>query len=326
MKNVLVTGGTGFVGSNLSEHLLHLGCDVRILRRENSDLRAINGVDVEHCIGNVGDINSLRNAMRGCDTVFHTAAMVTFSRRRKDEQHDVNVIGTRNVVEACIKCGVDTLVHTSSVAAIGYPEPGQLATEETAFNWGEASGYKRSKLLAEREVLAGVRRGLRAVMVNPSPIVGERDLHLHGGQLVRDMKKGRVLFYIDGGMSIVYVGDVVTGHIHAAERGRTGERYILCGENLTHREIFLRTAKLVGGRPPIAKLPIPLLRLGARAIESTAGILGREPWLSSDLVAGAGRFNWFSCEKARRELDYKITSFDTAILAAYRWYKENDFL
>jgi len=140
MKNVLVTGGTGFIGSNLSERLLELGYNVRIVRRADSDLRAIIGIGVEHCIGDVRDPESLRKAMRGCDTVFHTAAIVTFASRKKEEQYGVNVLGTRNVVEACLSSGTERLIFTSSIVALGHPGQRELATEQTAYNRGMKSG------------------------------------------------------------------------------------------------------------------------------------------------------------------------------------------
>ena len=325
MKNVLVTGGTGFIGSNLSTKLLELGCNVYILRRPNSDLRAIKEIDVEHRIGDILDVESLRRAMHGCDTVFHTAAVVTFSRKKRRMQHEVNVVGTRNVVEACLFTGIERLIHTSSIAAIGHPQPGDLATEGTPFNWEQPAGYKQSKHLAEKEVLAGVAKGLNAIIVNPSVVIGERDIHLHGGQLIKEVKKGRVPFYIEGGMNVVYVGDIVNGHILAAQKGRIGERYILSGHNMTHRDIFRRVAEIVGGRPPFAGLPIPLLKLGARVIETASNMIGVEPLVSPGLVAGAGLYNWYSSEKARTELGYTVSSFDHTILAAYRWYRENGF-
>ena len=174
MKNVLVTGGTGFVGANLADNLVRRGCAVRILRRENSDLRAIDGVDVEHCIGDVRDMNSVSKAVRGCDTVFHTAAIVTFEKSKAAIQYEVNVTGTKNVVEACLASGVEKLVHTSSVAAIGYPPAGELATEETPFNWERVWGYKYSKYMAEREILKEVQGGLNAVIVKRKTICAVR--------------------------------------------------------------------------------------------------------------------------------------------------------
>lgn len=326
MKNVLITGGTGFIGSNLAERLLNLGCNVKILRRTDSDLRAIRGIDVEHAIGDVRDASTLSNAMRGCDTVFHTAALVTFARNKRALQHEVNITGTRNVVQACLTTGVERLIHTSSVAAIGYPPIGELATEDTPFNWGGQSGYKFSKHIAEQEVTAGIVKGLNAVIVNPAVVIGGRDIHMHGGQLIKEVKKGRVPFYIDGGMNVVYVGDVVNGHILAAQKGRTGERYILSGSNLTHKDIFQRIAGIVNGRSPFAKLPIPLLRFGAKTIEKVCGLIGVEPFISAELVAAAGSYNWYTCDKATKELGYTVTPFDETIFAAYRWYKENGFL
>lgn len=326
MKTVLVTGGTGFIGSNLSLRLIERGHKVKIFRRPDSDLRAIRGIDAEQIRGDVRDVASLRSAMHGCDTVFHTAALVTFARKRKALQYEVNVIGTRNVVEACIAEGVERLVHTSSIAAIGHPSAGEVATEETPFNWEPPTGYRISKREAEQEVKKGVTRGLDAVIVNPAVVVGERDIHFHGGQLLKEAKRGLNPFYLDGGMNVVYVQDVVRGHIEAASKGRTGERYILGGHNLTHKQIFTRVAELVGGRPPFVNLPIPLLRSGARVIEAISRFLGIEPVISSDMVAGAGKFNWYSSAKAQRELNYTITPFDESILSALKWYNENGFL
>jgi dihydroflavonol-4-reductase len=230
------------------------------------------------------------------------------------------------VVEACLANGISKLVHTSSVAAIGFPGKDQLATEETEFKPVAASNYSISKYLAEKEVKAGVKRDLNAVIVNPSVVVGERDIHTHGGELVLSSKRGWIPFYISGGMNIVYVGDVAEGHIAAAERGRIGERYILAGENLTHKEIFERTARLLGVRPPMARLPLPLFKAGVAVLRLVSEQLGKEPWVSSGLTRWAGRNNWFSCEKAKRELGYSVTPFDQTILACYHWYREHGFV
>jgi len=326
MKTILITGGTGFVGSNLAEELLRRGYAVRILRRETSDLRAIAGMPVEHRIGDVRDLESLKRAMDGCDTVFHTAALVTFERSKAALQWEINVHGTRNVVDACLAANVERLVHTSSIAALGHPPDGELATEETPFNWNQTWGYKYSKHKAEDEILAGVARGLHAVIVNPSVIIGERDIHFHGGDILRRVLKKQVPFYINGGMNVVYVGDVVRGHIAAAECGRVGERYILGGENLTHKEIFTRTALTLGVRPPLAALPIPLLRFAASVIERGSKLVGIEPMITREMIAGAGRKNWYSSAKAQRELGYTVTPFDEALRRTYAWYTKSGLL
>ena len=195
MKNVLVTGGTGFIGSNLAVALLREGCYVRILRRQDSDLRAIGNAEVEHCIGDIRNIESLRSAVKGCDTVFHTAAMVSYWRKERELMYDVNIRGTRNVVQACLEANVQKLVHTSSVAAIGYPENGGLSDENNVFNWEPYDvGYRISKHEAEAEIFLGVKLGLPAVMVNPavcaSPAKGARRGPLRGDGLKERFRNG----------------------------------------------------------------------------------------------------------------------------------------
>ena len=327
MKNVLVTGGTGFIGSNLAIALLQEGCNVRILRRPNSDLRAIGSADVEHRLGDVRDPDSLRRAMRGCDTVFHTAAIVSYWRKERERMYETNITGTRNVVAACMEAGIQKLVHTSSVAAIGSSEQGAWADETNSFTWEpNDAGYRISKHRAEQEVLRGVKSGLSAVMVNPSVVLGPRDIHFNGGQIVRDIYKRRLFFYVDGGMSIVYVDDVVRGHIAAARRGRTGERYILCGENLQIRDVFRITAEVVGGIVPKRKLPVSVVRTVAGLAEIIAIVTNRKPWLTRELVARAGTSYHFSCAKAQRELGYTVTPFRLAVEKTFAWYKDNKFL
>jgi dihydroflavonol-4-reductase len=327
MKNVLVTGGTGFIGSNLAVELLGEGCHVRILRRQNSDLRAIGNADVEHCIGDIRDLDSLRSAVKGCDTVFHTAAMVSYWRKERELMYDVNIRGTRNVVQACLEASVQKLVHTSSVAAIGYPENGGLSDEDNLFNWERYDvGYRISKHEAEAEILRGVKLGLSAVMVNPAVVIGPRDIHFHGGQIIRDVYKKRIFYYVDGGMNIVYVADVVRGHIAAARLGRDGDRYILSGENLSHKQIFTTTAEVVGGFPPKLKLRTPVVKAVAALAEAIGNLTNTKPWVTQELVAGLGVSNFYSCEKAKRELAYTLTPFREAVEKTFAWYKANGML
>jgi len=326
MQTALVTGAAGCVGSALVLRLHALGVHVRTLTRPGADLSVLEGTPVEPFAGDICDSGVLSAAAEGCDAVFHTAAVVTFARKAREEQHRVNVLGTRAVVRACIAGGVGALVHTSSVTTIGTPAPGKEADETLLPDRALAKGYKLSKILAEDEIHGGVAQGLRAIIVNPSVIMGERDRRLHAGQLVRDIKRGRIPFYVRGGMNIVYVGDVAAGMIAAAERGRAGERYILAGENMTHREIFRRTALLIGGMPPLARFPLPLLRATAALVEGVAALTGTEPPITRDLAAIAGRYHWFSAARAKRELGFTTTSFDETILAAYRWYAAHGYL
>ncbi|HLF19931.1 MAG TPA: SDR family oxidoreductase [Bacteroidota bacterium] len=327
MRNVLVTGGTGFIGSNLAIALVQRGCCVRILRRPNSDLRAIGNAEVEHVIGDVRDPDSLRRAVQGCDTVFHTAALISHWRKERPLMYNINIDGTRNVVQTCLELGVQKLIHTSSVATIGYELDGRPATEATSFNWQPFDiGYRISKFLSEQEILRGIRLGLPAVMVNPSVVIGPRDIHFHGGRMIRDIYRKRIFYYIAGGMNIVYIDDVVRGHLAAVEKGRIGERYILCGENLTYKEVFATTARIVGGIAPLLRLPTAGAKVVAAAVDAAARLVHQRPWVSRELVAGIEIQNWFSCKKAERELGYSATPFEEAVKKTFSWYRNNNLL
>ena len=327
MKNVLVTGGTGFLGSNLASALLNGGCNVRILRRAGSDLRALGSLQVEHAIGDVRDIDSLRSATRGCDTVFHTAAIISYWRKERPLMHDVNVLGTRNVAQACLENGVRRLVHTSSTAAVGFPENGSLANETTRFNWEPYDvGYRNTKHHAEKEILRAIKQGLDAVMVNPQVIIGPRDIHFHGGQLIRDIYKKKIFYYVRGGMSVVYVDDVVRGHLQAERLGRTGERYILSGENLSHREIISTIASVVGGINPLFRMPQGFVTAVTTSAEAFARILNRRPWVTRELLAGTNLNYHFSCRKAQEELGYSFIPLRRAVEKTFAWYKEQGLL
>lgn len=324
---VLVTGATGFLGSNLAASLVAEGHDVRILRRTSSSLSAIHDLDVEHVIGDIRDPDAVRSAVRGCDAVFHAAALVSYWKLQRAEMYDINIGGTINVVRACLKENVGKLVHTSSVAAVGYRKDGLPADESTPFNWDSYDvGYRISKFRAEQEVLKGVQAGLPAVIVNPSVIIGERDISFNGGQIVRDVFKKRIFYYIDGGISVVYVGDVVRGHLAAARIGRIGERYLLTGENLTHKQIIDTTAEVVGGWKPVFKLPFWGAKAIAAVSETVADLTGTKPWIGRELVAGLNLTCWFSCEKAVRELGHSVTPFRMAVERTFEWYRAHGML
>lgn len=327
MKTILITGGTGFIGSNLAAALVSQGYHVKILRRATSQTALIDHLNVEHCIGDVRDIASLRTAMQKCDTVFHTAAIVSFWKSLRQLQHEVNVHGTKNVADACLETGVKRLVHTSSIAALGHPVADKPADENTAYNWEHLSdGYKASKHLAEIEIEKAIAFGLDAVIINPAVVIGPGDIHFSGGSIIRSVHRGLVPFYIKGGMNVVYVSDVVNAHIAAATKGRTGEHYIAGGENLTHKHVFQITAEIIGKRAPQFELPVSLLKLAAKGFDAAGAIFRKEPLISSELVAGAGIYNWYSSAKAQRELGYQFTPFREAVLKTYQWYREHKLL
>ncbi len=327
MKDVLVTGGTGFIGSNLAAALLKEGCNVKVLRRKESDIRALEGLDVEPCFGDVRNAGAVQEAVKGCDTVFHAAAIISYWKKERPTMEAVNVGGTRNIVDACLRAGVQRLVHTSSVAAIGFPGHEMIADEGTQFNWESYDiGYRNTKWAAEREIARGVRLGLNAVMVNPSVVIGPRDIHFHGGQLIRDIYHKRIFYYVRGGMSVVYVDDVVRGHLLAARLGRTAERYILSGESLSHREIIATIADVVGGIRPLFEMPSMAVTALALFSELAGALLNKKPWVTRELFAGSGSRYHFSCKKAESELGYSYIPFRQAVLNTFEWYMANGLL
>jgi dihydroflavonol-4-reductase len=329
---IAITGGNGFIGSQLAAALSERGHRVRVLVRPSSDLTNLRSLTVEQCPGDVRDLDSLLRAFDGCELVFHTAAIVSFWKPLYPLQHEVNVLGTRNVVTAARRAGVRRLVHTSSIAALGHPPDGSLgsgplADETTAFNWdGSVAGYKRSKYEGELEIRQGIEQGLDAVIVNPAVVIGPGDIHFNGGDFIRSVARGFVPFYIHGGANIAFVEDVVRGHISAAEQGRTGERYILGGENLTHRQIFQTIAQIVGKPAPRIPIPVTIVKAAARVLDVISAVTGKKPLLTPELVAGAGLHNWYSTAKAEKELGYTITPFRTAVQKTYDWYKTEGLL
>jgi dihydroflavonol-4-reductase len=282
---------------------------------------------VEHRLGDIRDVESVKRAIAGVDAVFHTAALVSYWRRERETMYDINIVGTRNVVQACLESGVGRLVHTSSIAAIGFNPDGSPADETTEFNWRSFDvGYRISKYEAEQEVQKGVRAGLDAVIVNPSIIIGPGDIHVHGGQLIRDVYRWRIFYYVDGGMNVVSVEDVVRGHLAAYKLGRTGERYILGGENLTHREVFTTIAQLLHRLRPMFKLPRSVARMVAGSAEGYANIIRTKPWVTRELIAGLGSFSWYSIEKAKRELGYSFAPLRDFVLPTFAWMQRERIL
>ncbi|MGO9350967.1 MAG: NAD-dependent epimerase/dehydratase family protein [Mycobacterium sp.] len=221
--------------------MLAFGISVRVLRRPTSSLAGQDSLVCETCIGDVLDsVDTLAAAMAGCTWVFHTAAISDYWRHRgRKRLYRTNVEGTRNVLAAALRAGVERFVLTSSLAALGVPAPGQALTEADHFNLRPRRfPYGYSKHLAEYELHRAVAAGLPAVAVNPSVVIGPRDVNRISSAMFVQAARGRLRIAAPGGTNFVAVSDVVQGHIAAAERGRVGERYILAGENLSFRDAF----------------------------------------------------------------------------------------
>jgi dihydroflavonol-4-reductase len=329
IMKTLVTGGTGFVGANVVRMLLQRGTEVRALVRPRSDTQNLDQLDVELVAGDLRDRGSLEAALEGCDTVYHVAAMYALWAPNPKEIYDSNVTGTVNLLEAAGRAGVEKIVYTSSVATIGLPKDGTPGTEEVPLPPEDlVSDYKRSKYLAEQEVLQYVRRGLPVVIVNPSFPVGPWDVKpTPSGQIIVNFLRGKIPAYVDTGLNVVDVEDVAIGHIMAAEKGRIGERYILGHANLTLPALFQLLEQVSGMRAPRIRIPYGFAYLSACVSECVARtITHRPPFVTLAGVRLSRKRMFFDASKAVRELGLPQTPPVKALSQAVQWFRAHGYV
>ena len=326
----LITGATGFVGSAVLRCLLNAAHSVRVLVRSGSFQQNIEGLNIEVVAGDLRAPATLKQAVSGCQALFHVAADYRLWAPNSEEIYASNVTGTRNLMLAAAEAGVGRVVYTSSVATLGINADGSPADEETPATLSDMIGhYKRSKFLAEAEVRGLVReQGLPVVIVNPSAPIGPRDVKpTPTGRTVLDAARGRMPAYVDTGLNVVHVDDVAQGHLDAFQRGRVGERYILGGENMSLYEILCSVASITGGRPPRLRLPHGFVLPIAYMMEGWARFFGRgEPRATVDGVRMAKKKMFFSSAKAERDLAYIHRPPAAAFRDAIDWYRANGYL
>ena len=324
-----VTGATGFVGSHVARVLAEQGAGLRLLVRKSSDLRNLAGIRADQVIGDLRDPTSIEKAMAGCDVVFHVAADYRLWVRDPDEMYRSNVEGTRGLLDAARKNGVRRTVITSSVATMGFTSNGHPADEDSPVSLDCMIGpYKRSKFMAEELALAAGHSGMDVVIVNPTTPVGERDIKpTPTGRIVVDFLKKKFPAYVDTGLNLVDVDVCARGHLAALEKGRSGERYILGGENLTLKQILDKLAAITGLPSPKVKVPY-LVALGAGVVDEviTGRILGKEPRATIDAVRMGRKKMFVSTGKAERELGWKTVPVDQALKRAVDWFQANGYV
>jgi len=327
---VLLTGATGFVGAAVMRRLVKEYSEVRVLIREASNRQNLTGADVEICIGDLLDIKSLETAVSGCDILIHTAADYRIWAPNPKEMMEANVSGTKNVMTAASRAGVNKIIYTSSVAALGLANDGAEANEDTVSKLEDKIGpYKQSKFLAEEEVLRMHKeQGLPVIIVNPSAPIGPGDVKpTPTGRFVIQAASGKIPAYVDSGLNIVHVDDVAEGHLLAIKKGEEGEKYILGGENLSLLEILTMIGELSGHRPPIFKLPHELILPIAYVAEFWAKyISGKEPFANVDGAKMARKPMYYSSKKAIKELGYKARPVKGAFIDSINWFKEYGYI
>jgi len=324
----LVTGATGFIGSHIVRELLESGASVRALVRKASDRRNLAGVDAEIVEGDLLDQASLAAALKGCDTLFHAAADYRLWTRHPAAMYAANVGGTEYALEAALAAGVGKVVYTSSVGTLGNRGDGTPGDEDTPVSFSDMVGdYKKSKFLAERKAESFLGRGLPLVIVNPSTPIGPFDVKpTPTGKIIVDFLSRRMPAYLETGLNLISVEECARGHILAAEKGRTGEKYILGNENLMLAKIFGMLSGISGIPAPRFCLPYHPVLAAAWVNEAISSFTGREPLIPLAGVKMAKKLMFFSSQKARMELGFETTPVNDALERAVEWFRADGYI
>jgi len=309
--------------------LAEQGATLRLLVRPSSDLQNVEGLRADRVIGDLRDPASIESAVAGCDAVFHVAADYRLWVRDPEEMYRSNVEGTRNLLAAARRQGVRRIVCTSSVATMGFRADGRVVDEDSPVSLTDMIGhYKRSKYMAEQVALEAGRSGQDVVVVNPSTPIGEMDgKPTPTGRIVLDFLKKKFPAYVDTGLNLVDATECARGHVAAMEKGRSGERYILGGENLTLKQILDKLAAITGLPSPSLEVP-HFVALSAAVIDElwTGRVLGREPRATVEAVRMGRKKMFVSSAKAERDLGWKVIPVDGALRRAADWFQAHGYV
>lgn len=328
MAKVLVTGANGFIGAWITKDLIEQGHEVFCLVRAKSDLSEIDGLAYQKMLGDVTDAESVIEASKGMDSVFHLAGVVAYKAADRPLMDRVNINGTQNVIQACLTNKVRRLVHYSSVCAIGAGRnPDQILNENSPYNIADLNlGYFETKRIGEELVRKAIKdHGLDAVMVNPSTVYGFGDAKKGSRKNQVKVAQGKLKVYPPGGVSVVAIEDVVQGTMAAWQKGRTGERYILSGENLSIKQVLGMIAEAAGQPPPSMMIPSWALHaLGT--LGDFARQFGVESPLSKETAWTTTLYHWFDHTKATKELGFNPRPAKVAIQNSVDWMKRHGLL
>jgi dihydroflavonol-4-reductase len=327
MKQAVILGSTGCIGNNVTRACLEAGWSVRAFRRATSQTWMLDGLDVEHVIGDLTDPASLADGMRGCDVAFHAAAY--YPRHSLDMNRSLRdaVRGMRNVLRAAAKTGVGRLVFTSTLTTIGPPsEPGRLPSERDFYLPGSTnSAYFESKWAMEAEAWRAIATGMPLVIVNPTAVFGPWDIVPTTGEILVNVAKGRFPVWVDLEVNVVDARDVGLGHVLAAKRGRVGQRYILGGENLSMRQALTIAAREAGASPPRWRASLGVIS----ALVNAGEALGRLPLvqpLPLEHLKTMREWRALDCSKARQELGFAPRPFLETVRDTLAWFSEYRYL
>jgi dihydroflavonol-4-reductase len=301
----------------LVRRLAEKGYQIRTFGRSSMTPHSLADLKIEHVGGDITNPEQVLSAVQGCQIIFHLAGLVSYRKRDIQRQYGVNVLGTRHVLEAALKTGIDRVIHTSSVAAMGIPRPGTIGNETLEYNLlGKGLNYCDSKFEAEQQVLQFAKVGVPVLMLNPGIVFGEGDTHPHHHAIFAMLSKGKVIGVPPGGVTFSDINDVVDAHVNAMTMGKLGERYALVSANLSFKEAAAIVAKVMGTRPPLMVIPGPLLVAGgslAELVMLNPPVTKQVAWLSQHKI-------FFSAKKAEEELAFKATPFEETIARISPYY------
>lgn len=324
---ILVTGANGFLGSWLTKTLLEQGHDVSVLIRDKKEFPQFESRGLIPFHGDVTNIESLKPAVQGQDQIYHLAGLIAYSRDQYDLMNHVNVHGTENVLQVAAEKKVKRVQLASSVVAVGGSFKPDVLNEESLYTLDALKlGYHESKRSAERVLKKYVNEGkVDGVIINPSTVYGAGDAAKSTRSTQLKVAQGKMFYYPPGGVSVVAVEDVVDGMVKAMEKGRSGERYILSGENLTLKDLFHRIAEIAGVKKAWIPLPTGVLKTLA-CVDNSLSNVGLKGPLPSERAIVATMFHWYDSSKARQELGFSARPAQQAIANSVHWMSQQGLL
>jgi dihydroflavonol-4-reductase len=323
-----LTGATGFVGSHVARVLAGKGARLRLLVRSTSNLANLDGIPAETVVGDLRQPETFASTLAGCDAVFHVAADYRLWVRNPDAMYASNVVGTKDLLRLAREAGVPRFIYTSSVATMGFRSDGTIVNEDTPVSLDAMVGhYKRSKFLAEQEAVAAARAGQQVIILNPTTPIGAGDIKpTPTGRIVVDFLNRKFPAYVDTGLNLVDVIEVARAHAAALEKGRSGERYILGGENLTLKQMLDKMSAITGLPSPRLRVPHDVAMVFAFFDENIQGrLLGREPRATVEAVRMGRKKMFASSTKAEVELGFQIVPVYQALRSAIEWFRTNGY-